>query len=193
MNNNLRILKLFVDNKDQTFTIKKVSETLKINYRIAYQETMKLGKEELLKIEKIGNSNNCHFNYRYHSKIVEIEQIRKEDLYKNKDIKLIYNRIKEIKSPFYSLILFGSCINKKNTKESDIDLCLITDSQEINKQVHAILTVTPLNIDLQEFTSGEFLQMINRKEFNVGNEIVKNNIVLYGIESFYKLINNVKQ
>lgn len=35
--------------------------------------------------------------------------------------------------------------------------------------------------------------MLKSKEFNVGNEIVKNNIVLHGIENFYEMINHVKQ
>lgn len=193
MNNNLTVLKLFVDNKDKTFTIKKVSEALRINYRIAYEEVMRLEKEGTLKITKMGNSKICSFNYKYCSKIVEIEDVRKAELFKNKDIKLICKRVKEAKSPFYILVIFGSHAKKANTKHSDIDLCLITDNPEVNKEVNTILSVTPISIHLQEFTSKHFLLMLKSKEFNVGNEIVKNNIILYGIESFYELVNNVKQ
>ncbi len=193
MNNNLTVLKLFVDNKDKTFTIKKVSEALRINYRIAYEEVMRLEKEDLLKITKAGNSKICRFNYKYCSKIVEIEDVRKAELFKNKNIKLIYKRIKEIKNPFYTLIIFGSYANKTNTKHSDIDLCLITDNKEINREVDSILSITPLNIHFNDFNSEHFLSMLKSKELNVGNEIFKNNIILYGIESFYELVNNVKQ
>ena len=59
MNNNLKVLKLFVDNKDKTFTIKKAAETLKINYKIVYEEIIKLEKEELIKITKQGNAKVC--------------------------------------------------------------------------------------------------------------------------------------
>ena len=193
MNNNLKILKHFVDNKDRTFTIKKAAEAIKINYKIAYEEITKLEKDNLIKIVRHGNAKVCTFNYRYHSKIVEIEEIRKQELFKNKDIKLIYNRIKEIKSPFYCLILFGSHANKTNKKGSDIDLCLITDNEKINKEVQSILNITPINVHLQDFISEHFLAMLKSKEFNVGNEIAKNNIILHGIESFYEMVNNVKQ
>lgn len=193
MNNNLKVLKLFVDNKDKTSTIKNVAETLKINYRIAYEEIMKLEKEGLIKITKHGNAKVCVFNYKYHSKIVEIEEIRKKELFKNKDLKLIYNRIKETKSPFYCLVLFGSYASKTIQKGSDIDLCLITDNEKINQGVQSILGITPITVQLQDFTSEHFLLMLKSKEFNVGNEIVKNNLVLYGIESFYEMVNNVKQ
>ncbi|MEK6969460.1 MAG: nucleotidyltransferase domain-containing protein [Nanoarchaeota archaeon] len=193
MNNNLKILKLFVDNKDKTFTIKKAAEALKINYKIVYEEITELEKEKLISITRQGNAKVCVFNYQYHSKIVEIEEIRKQELFKNKDLKLIYNRIKEVKNPFYCLVLFGSYANKTNQKGSDIDLCLITDNSKINRQVQSILSITPLPIHLQEFSSKQFLLMLKSKEVNVGNEIVKNNVLLYDMEAFYELINNVKQ
>ena len=193
MNNNLKVLKLFVDNKDKSFTIKKAAEALKMNYRIVYEEIIKLEKEGLIKITKHGNSKVCEFNYKYNSKIVEIEEIKKQELFKNKNIKLVYSRIKETKSPFYCLILFGSYANKTSQRGSDIDLCLITDNEKINKKVQSMLSITPIDIHMQEFTSEHFLAMLKSREFNVGNEIVKNNIVLHGIESFYEMINNVKQ
>ena len=193
MKNNLTVLKLFVENKDKTFTIKKTSEVLKINYRIVYEEITKLQEEGLIQITLQGNSKVCKFNYKFSSKIVEIEKKRKEELFKNKDIQLIFNRIKEIKNPFYSLILFGSYANKSNQKGSDIDLCLITDNKKVNEEINNVLSVTPINIHFQEFTSEQFLSMLKSKEINVGNEIVKNNIVLHGIESFYELVNYVKQ
>ena len=193
MNNNLKVLNLFANNKDKEFTIRKVSEFLKINYRIVYEEIMKLEKEGLIKIVKHGNSKVCSFNYKYHSKIVEIEEIRKRELFKNNDIKLIYKRLKEVKSPFYCLVLFGSYANKTNKKGADIDLCLIIDDQKVNNEMQSILSITPINIHLQGFSSKHFLAMLKSKEFNVGNEIVKNNIILYGIEAFYEMVNNVKQ
>ncbi|OGY44074.1 MAG: hypothetical protein A2729_00025 [Candidatus Buchananbacteria bacterium RIFCSPHIGHO2_01_FULL_39_14] len=193
MNNNLNVLKLFVDNKDKSFTIKHAAATLNINYRIAYEEIMKLEAEKLINIIKYGNANVCRFNYKYSSKIIEIEEVRKNELFKNKDIKLIYKRIREIKNSFYCLILFGSYANKKNKKSSDIDICLVTDNEQIHKQVSSLIEITPLNIHLQEFNTIQFISMLKSKEFNVGNEIIKNNIVLHGIENFYEMVNNVTQ
>ncbi|HLC65134.1 MAG TPA: nucleotidyltransferase domain-containing protein [Candidatus Nanoarchaeia archaeon] len=193
MNNNLKVLKLFVENKDKTFTIKKAAEALKINYKIAYEEVMKLENEELLKITVQGNAKVCAFNYKYHPKLVEIEEIRKQELFKNKDINLIYKRIKEIKSPFYCLVLFGSYANKTNRKGSDMDLCLIADDEKAKKEVQAMLGITPINVHLQDFSSEHFLLMLKSKEFNIGNEIIKNNVILHGIEAFYEMVNNVKQ
>ena len=193
MNNNLKVLKHFVENKDKTFTIKKVSELLKTNYRIAHEEITKLEKDGLILITKQGNAKVCQFNYRYSSKVVELEEIRKQELFKNQDLHLIYKRLSEVKNPFYCLVLFGSYSSKTNKKGSDIDLCLIAEDEIVKREVKSILKITPINVDLQEFSSQEFLQMLKSKENNVGNEIVKNNVILYGLEQFYKLVNNVKQ
>lgn len=46
----------------------------------------------------------------------------------------------------------------------------------------------PEKIDIQEFTTNEFTSMIEKKQNNLGHEIIKNNIILYGIESYYNLI-----
>jgi len=45
MKSEIKILKLLLDQKNERFTIKKISETLKINYRIAYENVIKLEKE----------------------------------------------------------------------------------------------------------------------------------------------------
>ena len=98
-------------------------------------------------------------------------------------------------SPYFrdnTFIIFGSA-SERLQKGSDIDLCLIAEDEIVKREIKSILKITPINVDLQEFSSQEFLQMLKSKENNVGNEIVKNNVILYGLEQFYKLVNNVKQ
>jgi DNA polymerase sigma len=190
MNNNLKVLKLFIDNKDKKFTIRWASKELRINYRIAYEELAKLEKEGLVSITKIGNSKVCEFGYKFSGKIAEIEGLRRSEL--NKDIQLIEKRIAETKNPFYILAVFGSHVSKTASKQSDIDLCLIADNPEIAKKVNDILSITPLNVHLQEFSSGDFLSMLKSKSFNVGNEIMRNNVILHGLENFYELVNYAK-
>jgi len=192
MNNNLKVLKLFADNKDKSFSINKAAQSLHLNYRIAYQEAIKLNAEQLIQMTKHGNINLCSFKYTYHHKVVELEEIRKQEVFKHKDLKLIYTRIKEIKNPFYCLLLFGSYAHKTNQKGSDIDLCLISDNEKTTTEIHSLLSIIPLPIHLQAFTSEQFLHMIKSKELNVGNEIVENNIILYGLEAFYGMVHHAR-
>lgn len=193
MSSTLAILKHFADNKDKQFTIKKVSEIMRMNYRIAYEGVMGLEKKGLISLRRIGNSNVCAFRYSYASAIAEVEEMRKKEIFGNKDLLLISKRIGELKCPFYSLVLFGSHAAGKSGRHSDIDICLVADNREINKEVNAILSVTPLDVHLQEFTSQEFLALLKSRESNVGNEIVRNNVVLHGMEAFYELVGRVNQ
>ena len=190
MKNTLKVLNFFVENKEKTITINQLAKALKMNYRIIYEEAIKLEKDGLIKITRIGNANLCQFFYQYNSKIVEIEEIRKIEVSKNKDIQLICKRIREVKNPFYVLLLFGSYVRKAETKHSDIDLCLISDNKKVCEEVQTIIQITPLNVQLQVFTIEQFTTMIKNKNENIGNEIVKSNIIFHGLESFYELINN---
>jgi len=193
MNNQLKILRFFIEHRENAFTVKKVAEALDINYRIAFEEIKRLEKDQLIRIIKLGNSNQCSFNYQFHEKVVAVENIRKKELFKNSDIKLIYKRIKEIRNPFYILLVFGSYASGAQSKHSDIDLCLITDSKKVKEKVQQIISITPVDLHFVDFTSEEFISMLSTTEPNVGHEIVRSNIVLSGIESFYELVNYVKQ
>jgi len=38
------------------------------------------------------------------------------------------------------------------------------------------------------FSEKQFLEMVDAKKSNVGQEALKNNIILYGIETYYEMI-----
>ena len=95
-----------------------------------------------------------------------------------------------MKNPFFVFLVFGSYAKKNQKKGSDIDICLITDDKKINSKIHQIIGLIPLDIHLLDFTVDDFIKMLKTKEDNVGKEIMKNNIILYGIENFYELIKN---
>ncbi len=192
MKNKFKILKFFSENKNKEFSIKKVSEITNSNYKIVYETIKFLESKKLIKFRKKGNSKLCTFNYKYASETAKVESIRKKELFKNKDIKLIFKRIKEITYPFYCLIIFGSYANKTYKKNSDIDICLICDDKDTIDKITNILDITSIDIHLQKFTTNEFLSMIELRKSNIGNEIVNNNIVLHGLENFYELVNYVR-
>ncbi|MFH1237453.1 MAG: nucleotidyltransferase domain-containing protein, partial [Candidatus Aenigmatarchaeota archaeon] len=124
ISSDVRILKLLLDRKDDRFTIRKIAETLKINYRIAYEQAMNLEKDGLLKITRTGNSNICEFAHKFGSRVFEAEYLRREELLKNKDFLVIRNRLAELTFPLIAL-LFGSHAKGVADKHSDIDILAI--------------------------------------------------------------------
>jgi len=190
INSNIRILMFLIGNKEKKFTIKQISENTKINYRIAYEQIMKLEKEELVKVTPIGNSKMCEFTNTFNSHVYEAEYQRKEDLFKNKDFRVIHNQLSELNFPFI-LLLFGSYAKGTQTKNSDIDLLLISKDEE-EKIINNKLNLLPHNIHLTQVTYEAFIRMIKSKDFSVVSEAIKNNIILIGVEDYYKLLKNAR-
>lgn len=189
MKNRLKILMFLAQNKGTEFSIKEISEKLGINYRIAFEETKALAARPAIAMRRAAGANLCSFAYAFNELAFQAEEARKEALLKDKNIKVIYNRVKEIQDPFYILLVFGSYAAKTQAKTSDIDLCIITDSAYVKNRVKSITGQIPLSVHLVDFTKDEFLAMLKTRTPNVGHEILKNNVILKGIEEFYELVN----
>ena len=188
MNSEIKILKLLVSKKEEKFTIKKISEILNINYRIAYEKTASLEKEGLLIITKAGNSKLCEFSFNFSNKVFEAEYERRKELFKNRDFLVIHNRLIELKFPFIAL-LFGSYARNEQSKNSDIDILVIGENE---KEVQKTLSILPDKIHLTQVTYENFVHMAKSNEFSVVSEAIKNNIILVGIEEYYRLLKNAE-
>jgi len=187
MKNEIEILKFLLNNKEKEFTIKKIAEAIKINYRISYEKVLLLEKEGLIKITKVGNSNLCEFTNKFNEKVFQAEYERKKDLFKNKDFLIIHNRLSELRFPFIAL-LFGSQAKGIANKHSDIDILTIGGNE---KEIKTTISLLPEKIHLIYVNYEEFINMLKSKEFTVVSEAIKNNIILIGIEEYYRILNNV--
>lgn len=184
----VKILKLLLDRREDRFTIRKISEILEINYRIAYERTTVLEKEGLLKITRVGSSKICEFAYSFNNKVYEAEYLRRQELFKNKDFLVIYNRLAELNFVFIALV-FGSYAKGNAGKHSDIDILTIGgDAEEINSAI----SLLPDKIHLTTLSYDEFIRMAKSKEFTVVSEAMKNNIILIGKEEYYRLLANAR-
>ena len=185
-NEKLNILKLLVENQEAQFSIRQISIRRNINYKSAYMAVKELNREGTIDLIRHGNTIICKFNRRFNGSVFTVEHDRLQDRLKNKNFKVIYNRFSAIKHQFI-LLLFGSQVRKENTKHSDIDLLAITDNaQEIEREADMI----PLKIHLTTINYGDFITMLKSKEMTVVSEALKKNIILFGIEDYYRLIKN---
>lgn len=181
-----KIIKLLLENRKE-FTIRSIANSIKVDYKTVHIKVDELAKQGIISIKKAGQSSLCSLNNILHPSILRAEYIRIEELLKNKNMYVLYNRIKEI-NPFFILLLFGSHASKTNKKTSDIDLMLISDIK--TEKIQKTITSIPLNIHLLKFNTEEFSQMLKTTEFNVGKEAANNNIILFGIENYYRMIEN---
>ena len=188
MNAEIKVLKLLISNREEKFTIKKIAERAKINYRIAHEKVSQMEKEGLVSVVKTGNTKICEFTNKFDKSVFEAEYERRGDLLKNKDFLVLYKRLSGLQFSFIAL-LFGSYAKGKANKHSDIDLLTIGGDE---KEIRSIISLWPEKIHLTLVAYKDFIHMSKSREFTVVGEAIKNNIILVGIEEYYRLIENAQ-
>lgn len=186
------IIRFLIEHKNEELNILRISKELGMDYKTAYSIVKRLEKESLVKLESFGQSNRVKMVFQMHPLIFEAEYARRKELLKDKNLAVMLNDFKNaLKSKCYALLLFGSYAKKTQTKKSDIDLMFIVPGgkeEAFEKAINRTAKTLPLPIHYLVFSEKQFLEMINVKESNVGKEALKNNIILYGIETFYELM-----
>ncbi|MEK6885641.1 MAG: nucleotidyltransferase domain-containing protein [Nanoarchaeota archaeon] len=187
-NETIEILKLLMDNREETFSIRKISQLRDINYKSAYIALKFLSREKLVDLKKVGNTITCIFNNNFNDLVFKAESLRREDLFKNKDFLIIHKRLSELKFPFIAL-LFGSYAKGTAKKHSDIDLLTLGGNED---KIQEAISLLPDKIHLTSLSYESFIKMIKSKDRSVVSEVIKKNIILIGIEEYYRLLNNTK-
>lgn len=184
-----KIVLIFLENNGKDFTIRELAKSVKVDYKSVYISVDNLHKAGVLEKRKVGNSSLCKLGKNFNSALFKVENHRKDEALKNSDLKIIYNEIrKKIQTPFYICLLFGSYAKGKATKKSDIDIIVVAEDKDaIEKEFNSIIQTTPLPIHMLTFTKKEFVDNFSKGN-TVVNEAIEKNIILYGIEAYYRLL-----
>jgi|SRR3989344_628773 len=184
----LAIIEVYRKNIFLTETINGLSKTTKKDYPITYNAIKSLSKEDIIKINRIGNSKVCSINL--NQKTISILSFLDEQEAISKDIPNI-NNVLEIKEFIDDILLIaGSYANNKKTKESDIDLVLIT-KENVPKKQKLLENLTALfspSIHPIVISHKDFVIMLLDKKANFGREIFNNRILFRNAERYYGLI-----
>ena len=187
----IEILKLLIDNREETYSIRKIALQRKINYKSAYNALKALEKQGIAELKNVGNTTLCSFNNKFNELVFKAEYSRRENLFKKREFPVIYNSLSKLGFPFI-ILLFGSHAKGTATKHSDIDLLLICDEDHF-KKIQETINIFPQEIHLTHVTYESFIRMATSKEFSVMSEALKKNIILIGIEEYYRLLKNVRE
>ncbi|MDD4353953.1 MAG: nucleotidyltransferase domain-containing protein, partial [Candidatus Nanoarchaeia archaeon] len=175
--------------------IKKLSKKKSESY--AFNTIKKLVDLELLSKKKIGNSMIYKLNINS-LKSQSIIGFLAENHAFNKlkeQMAIINNLAKKIPTLFFSLIITGSYAKNMQKNNSDLDLVIITDnsieSKKIYSEINHYSQISIPKIHPQVFKESEFKQMLLEKSANFGKETAKNNLIIFGAQNYYKLLNEV--
>ena len=185
-----KILKFLIENKERAFSIYELARVMKIDYKLLYINIKKLEESKSIEVEDLKSQKRCSFKACFNEDVFIVENQRRNDLLKKKEFKAIYDKLKVINKQFI-LLVFGSYAKGTAAKNSDIDFLLISDKENA-KNIEEKLEVLPLKIHMTTINYESFIEMLKSKEPSVVSEALKKNILLFGIEDYYRLIQNAE-
>jgi predicted nucleotidyltransferase len=178
----LKILEFLLSSSSPQ-NISSIARHINTNYSNTYQNIMSMQE---LSISRLGNNSLISLKPFLTPLLYQAHHNRLLFFKKSQDIQHIYRKINKTPYPFVSILLFGSRLDKKAT--NDIDICIICDNNLVIKQIRDELETLSYSLDVHSFSVNEFKQMITLKSSNLGNEIIKKNLVLKGLENYYELL-----
>lgn len=94
---------------------------------------------------------------------------------------------------FYSLVVFGSYSDNKQTKKSDLDIAIFIQDKQKESEIKAAISTLKkrefIKLDCHIITNKEFLEMLSANYTNLGKLIAQRNLPLINAGIFYKLLN----
>ncbi len=147
---------------------------------------------EILNSKRKGNMNIYNVNMENPMAIQLVHYLEIQENINFSEKKLVSNIISSIPIKNYSLIIFGSYAEGKQTKKSDLDICFLVEERNTEKKmkpyINDIKLSTPIKIDDHYITFDEFVAMLLRNEENLGKQIFKKHKIFYNADIYYNLI-----
>lgn len=189
----LRILELFASKITASFTIREVSREIKKDLKIVHTSIKRLKENNFFVKDKYKG-----LSLDYKKNILDlayVENLRKEQFFwKYPPIgNLIKEFLSKTKQSFFVLLVFGSYAEGKIRKKSDVDILAILPEEDNNesfeRELNSVLSLSPIKFHVNIISQESFKEMlVKREELNLANETLNKHIVLYGGETYYKLL-----
>lgn len=145
------------------------------------------------------DEKRLRLNYKdYHQELAYIESLRSmKFLAYNKVIKLFVQEVLDVfKDEYLIILLFGSAVEKNKPRDYDF-LFIVQNVDRIEPNERFIQNKAQnytLNFDINVISTESVYEMAsNRDEKNVFNEMLNKHLIMYGGESFYRLMKNARR
>ena len=191
----LKIFESFMKNAFREYAIKEVKKDSGEKSNNAISIALKKFKgEDLIKERAVGRSklyvlnmeNDLIFHY---FALVNSNKLPKSAMKTIEQIKTEVNKY----TSFFSIVVFGSYSMGKQKKDSDLDLAVFVENEEIKKKVQLALNSVNLKsimkVDLHAIAQDEFLEMLKVDYANLGKEIARKHLSVYNPTIFYSILN----
>lgn len=187
-----KILKQLFDDLTNVYTKRELSTLLKLPYAQVHRSIGWLFQKGLIKQEHKGKSILVGLNLKeIYPEYVHTELERKRDLVRRYPLLgLLDKDLKNIEYSQFICLVFGSYADRTAKKDSDIDILFVIPNEcDYNKFEKTLKNAITINQTHTQITTEKgLIEMWNTPEkLNVGNELLKKHVILYGAEQFLNL------
>jgi predicted nucleotidyltransferase len=189
----IRILRFFIEHITEQFAIREIARKTKTDYKRTHITIQKLVQKNILTKKRQANVDLCSLNLKGDvTAIYYVEMLRSKDfLNKHKELKSFFqNAVEKVKTPFYSIVVFGSLAKGTETKTSDLDILIIVPSRDTGEEIVRIMNAEALLLKRKMqpivLDEKEFVQSLSEKKLSVVIEAFKNHVIIAGVEGFYQ-------
>ena len=179
--NKFRVLSEFSRDYAGKIYGRDISKKLQMNQKTVSNVLNELEKEHILKFTQEGKNKYYYLNqfYPYIKETIQLIEVQRKINFLEK-----YNKLKELFLKLEEqsegiLIVFGSYANFSANEKSDLDVFVIGNIKEVGD----LEELYNIKINIIKTNKDKF----SKKE-HIIKEIIKNHIILKGVESFIELI-----
>lgn len=192
------VMEIFAANIAERFSIKGISKIIGKDYSLVHRSIKPLIAKNLLAKDK---QEYLSLNYKENTaQAAYIEALRTQKFLQkkqNKTISLfIEDALKAFKDDFFIMLIFGSAVEQKKIPR-DVDILLIVDGNaKINKTeklLHNIALNFSAKFDINVISTESAYEMLSKRDqTNVMNETLNKHLIVFGAESYYRLLKNAR-
>jgi len=183
-----QVIRALIEMQGKELNISRLSEYACMDYKNTYTIVRRLEKSGVVVLKPFGRNIRVTLRRKPHPLVYQAEFERTQEFLKKRDFLVLYKKLHSLNFPFIALV-FGSHVKGRVTRQSDVDLLVISEPGRA-EAVQGIIDLFPFNIHLTLITFDDFASMLRSREFSVVSEAVRKNIVLVGIEDYYRLMEN---
>ncbi len=177
----LKVLKDFSTDYNKKIYGRDIARILKMNQKTISNILNELEKEHIIKFKKEGKNKYYYLNkfYPYIREVIHLIETQRKIDFLNRYSKLREFFLELEKRTSGVLVIFGSYANFSANEKSDLDIFVMGKI----KDSHDLEELYNIKINIVKSTKSKF----NTKE-TIVKEIIKNHIILKGVEDFIELI-----
>ncbi len=188
------IMKVFVSNISEKFSINQVSKMIKKPYALVHRSI-----QELIKNRYVIRDKQKYLSLNYKENIPElsyIESLKRKELLKENKSLILFSQdiIKKVKEDLFILLIFGSYVKKvKNPRDIDVLFIVKEDIEKYEKLLTNVASYFSFKFDINVISLESAYEMLNQRDKpNIMNETLNNHILIFGAENYYNILKNAR-